>query len=280
MKNLAWSDNYLLNCELVDEEHKKLFEIANRAFKAVLGNEKISKIKIIVHELIEYTQTHFKDEEHFMQRISYPALKEHKAIHQHISASMHKFFTTINKKEINELEKELAHFINQWFISHIIYEDKKIAKWAYAFDTKESMEWKNIYKIGNEELDNDHKEIFHIMNNFLNESINFSKREHIYQTIALLSEFLLQHFQKEETLMSSLNFNEFKEHKALHVKLLQELTALANNTNLEFQTLNNSFLSFVERTLFEHMRKEDVKIGNWTKFLAELKVAQKLTDIE
>lgn len=280
MKNLAWNDNYLIGCELVDEEHKKLFEISNRAFKAVLGKEKVSKIKTIVHELIEYTQTHFKDEEDFMQRISYPSIKEHKTIHQHIITSMNKFLKTINQKDINEIEKELAHFINQWFISHIIHEDKKIAKWAYTLDAKPSMAWKNIYKIGYDDLDEDHKKFFKIMNEFYGTSISLSNKEHLYQTIDTLLEYLQNHFQKEETFMQSLNFNELEEHKGLHVKLLKDLASLAENTNISLETLNNSFLNFVEKALFIHLQKEDIKIGNWIKFLSELEVSQELPDIE
>lgn len=281
MKSLAWNDNYLIGCELVDEEHKKLFEISNRAFKAVVKNEKLEKIKIIVHELIEYTQVHFKDEENFMQRVDYPSFIEHKNIHKHIITSMNKFLATINQKEINELERELAHFIQQWFISHIVYEDKKIAKWAYEFDPKSSIQWKSIYKIGHKELDEDHQKFFHIMEDFFSPTVYTSRKEHLNKTLYTLEEYLTKHFQTEETFMHSLNFNELQEHKALHESLLQELKRLIEEgNNLEFQPLYDSFLDFIQKDFFLHLQKEDAKIGNWMKFLSELKEANRLNDIE
>lgn len=278
MKRLLWSDNYLLGCELVDEQHQELFKIANRAFSATMDNEKIPKIKSIVHELIEYTKVHFKDEEYFMKRINYPDLQEHQKIHENIIKSMNKFFTTINKKAVNELEKDLAHFIDQWFISHIIYEDKKVARWAYLFDAQPSMEWKNIYKIGNEELDQEHKYLFEIINDFYTTSVVLSRKEHILETVATLRKYLQAHFIKEEAFMLSLNFNEIKEHKELHVNLLRVLNELAKKENLEYQTLYNFFIAFIERELFEHLHKEDAKIKNWIAFLSEVQETKELKE--
>ena len=68
----SWSKELSIHNDAIDEQHKKLFEIARRAY--ALTNKKATKEEIItiLRELLNYTQEHFKDEEAYMESIYYP----------------------------------------------------------------------------------------------------------------------------------------------------------------------------------------------------------------
>jgi hemerythrin len=81
--------------------------------------------------LDDYTKTHFKDEEKYMQSINYPKLNEQKQMHQDFI------------KRLAELRKEYEtsganitviiganQFILDWLTKHISNEDKKIGEYA------------------------------------------------------------------------------------------------------------------------------------------------------
>jgi hemerythrin len=123
--NFKWRSEYKLNEELLDEEHKILFDIALKALD--YNNTDInSHIKITIKELYEYMKTHFDHEEEFMERIGYPYLEEHKEFHQNIFKELHKFLKELPNLEIVDFERKLIQFIDISLICHISYEDKKI----------------------------------------------------------------------------------------------------------------------------------------------------------
>ncbi|MBL6988074.1 MAG: hypothetical protein ISR72_13775, partial [Methylobacter sp.] len=64
---LVWSDKFATNIELVDFQHKKLFDLLNKlsdAFKQ--GNPSEIMINEILQELLDYADKHFVDEELLM----------------------------------------------------------------------------------------------------------------------------------------------------------------------------------------------------------------------
>ena len=77
----AFTDKYITGIELVDEEHKHLFDIirdTNDVIHAELLHDKYDEIIRLLSELREYTETHFSDEEKLMEKIGYPGLATQK----------------------------------------------------------------------------------------------------------------------------------------------------------------------------------------------------------
>lgn len=128
-QGVIWKDCYKIGNEMIDAEHKHLFEVANEAFKDTNPNEKKEKIKHIMHELHTYITEHFIHEEELMKSVNYPKIKEHIGLHNNIIEAMNNFTKKIHTMPIKNLEKELAIFIEEWLVLHIIHEDKKIARY-------------------------------------------------------------------------------------------------------------------------------------------------------
>lgn len=119
-----WSDNYSIGNERVDNEHKKLFELAKKAYS--MENKYISKVEMkqVLAEFFDYMKYHFNDEEDFMRSIDYPNLEEHAKIHKSIIESMVKLITEINN--VNEMKGQLVVIAKKWLLEHILQEDMKI----------------------------------------------------------------------------------------------------------------------------------------------------------
>lgn len=128
---IKWKENYELGIKHIDEQHEKLFEIADSAYK-LLTNEfvtdKYDKIIEIIGELKEYTIFHFKSEEEYMLSIGHKKFLSHKVEHEN-------FINEINNLDFNEIDlnqdesvKEILQFVVDWIDRHILNQDKLIVE--------------------------------------------------------------------------------------------------------------------------------------------------------
>jgi hemerythrin len=81
-------------------------------------------------------------------------------------------------------------------------------------------EWQDIYSVGVERLDNQHKHLFGIANRF---HAAFERGESRAVLTAIFNEmvdYTAQHFADEERMMLECNYADFDRHKANHEKLV------------------------------------------------------------
>ena len=126
---LIWQDRFNIGVEVIDKEHRKLFNIINRLFTF---SEQESKRRWVCEEGIKYfkdhAMKHFAEEEVYMASIHYPGFETHRRLHDNFRL-----------KTLPELEKELAqtdfspdainHFLGVctgWLIGHTLTEDHAI----------------------------------------------------------------------------------------------------------------------------------------------------------
>jgi len=74
--------------------------------------------------LSEYMKNHFKDEEEYMQSIKYPALEEHKQLHQDLIDKLAE--TVKSSSKLSILKIKIRIIAKRVLIEHIVNEDIKI----------------------------------------------------------------------------------------------------------------------------------------------------------
>ena len=132
MKNSAdivWNDEYLLGDEYIDQQHKQLFEIAQKAkviHKIKENEEKKIKLRKIMTELYQYINYHFECEEKLMKKINYPLTSEHLKLHKKMKDQINFINFNLITMDISQAEKKLYNFIQKIFVDHIINEDTKV----------------------------------------------------------------------------------------------------------------------------------------------------------
>jgi len=68
---IEWEDKFSVGISIIDEEHKKLIGVLNKAIYAKEHNDNTEEIKEVLREMTDYTFTHFKTEEAYIT----PAIK-------------------------------------------------------------------------------------------------------------------------------------------------------------------------------------------------------------
>ncbi len=126
---VKWEDKYSLGVESIDEQHKELFQIANRIYE-LLKNEmildKYDHIMEIIDELKNYTVDHFKDEEEYMKSIGYKKFLSHKVAHTDFLDKMENIDVNKIDNGHNEYLLSILDFVCLWLVEHIMKEDKLI----------------------------------------------------------------------------------------------------------------------------------------------------------
>lgn len=119
-------EKYKTGIAFIDEEHKKLFEIAERAYQLLKNPYEVDKfdnVVAVIEELREYTVYHFKDEEKYMESINYKRLFTQKIDHA-------KFIEKLYEVDLNKIDENpdeaimgILTFLNDWLINHILEKD-------------------------------------------------------------------------------------------------------------------------------------------------------------
>lgn len=128
---IQWSEEYVIGIDKIDEQHKKLFEIANRAYELLKNpfiTDKYDKIVTIIKELKDYTKYHFNYEEKYMQSIGYRRYFSQKLAHDEFIEKINKFDLKNIDNNQNEAILNLLEVIATWIGEHIKTEDSKIPK--------------------------------------------------------------------------------------------------------------------------------------------------------
>jgi hemerythrin len=127
MSLLAWSNIYSVGVKEIDEQHKKLVEMANQlndSMHAGQGKEALGKI---LAELVRYTQYHFATEERLMDRHQYAHAAAHKQEHKDLVKAVGDFKGKFDRGDA-ALTTELMNFLRDWLAKHIMSSDKTFAK--------------------------------------------------------------------------------------------------------------------------------------------------------
>lgn len=136
MDKFKWEDEYCIGLELVDNDHKKLFSLANNTWELAKKGEDLQKVRDAVTALYDYVQYHFSHEEEFMKQLDYNKLSEHKKLH---SETLHKMNMIMhNTKDIDMVVYKFKRLIVSWVLEHLLTEDMKIKEFSERKSAKEA----------------------------------------------------------------------------------------------------------------------------------------------
>ena len=124
---IAWDPKLKTGIQSVDKQHKHLVHLCNSFYQSLLKNkDKVSYQRLVKNTLekcLNYTETHFRDEEKLMIASNFSGYNEHKHTHDEFREKCHTMYAKFDKIPVGEAIK-FAHFLYDWIQSHIAYEDK------------------------------------------------------------------------------------------------------------------------------------------------------------
>jgi len=122
---IKWSDKYRIGIDIIDNDHKGLFEAVNQLEEKVKFASSGEKIELWneLNYLSIYVNEHFNREEKLMQEHAYPQYREHALMHKKIKRAVfaiRKIYAT-NSALIDP--QKLIAFFSGWLKNHIINDD-------------------------------------------------------------------------------------------------------------------------------------------------------------
>ncbi|MGN0505257.1 MAG: bacteriohemerythrin [Lachnospiraceae bacterium] len=124
---------YMTGIDLIDEEHRQLFEYANQVYELLqeeFMSDKYDNIADILQKLRDYTKQHFSDEEAYMESIGYKRIFSQKVQHQEFINHLEKWnlYDIDGSENQDAVIAEMLEFLTDWLVHHIMEQDKKIGK--------------------------------------------------------------------------------------------------------------------------------------------------------
>ncbi|WED23011.1 bacteriohemerythrin [Vibrio sp. JC009] len=125
--------------------------------------------------------------------------------------------------------------------------------------------WSDDYAIGVDEVDQQHKYLFDL----INEVLQSNEDEKLKSSLLKLYRYTREHFRAEEALMERAGYPQYEQHKEMHNLLILKL----NDSSTE--TMNNpsrrdALDEFLTSWLVKHILEKDMDIG---RFMQENKSA-------
>ncbi len=122
MSFIVWDNKYSVGDDLLNYQHKKLFDVINHLHEAMLQGQGKEVLGEILTEMLEYTSLHFAAEEKYMLLKGYPGYAEHKKEHALLQKHVMTLFDDFEGGK-PVLSMSVLVFLKDWLEEHILKMD-------------------------------------------------------------------------------------------------------------------------------------------------------------
>jgi len=128
MPVIDWSKDIAVNIALCDVEHRRLFELLNKLYTAIMRRCTRGTLNHIVTDILASAERHFENEERLMRDYGYPAYEQHKGEHEKIARDVKSLAADFAGG--NGIPKEdIALLPAKWLRDHIQVHDKEYTQY-------------------------------------------------------------------------------------------------------------------------------------------------------
>ena len=124
MPFMEWSASISVNVVKFDDQHKRLVAMINALYDEIQAGQGAEVLAMVQQSLMEYTATHFGEEEKMLMVKGYPDLTAHKAEHLKFVQKLLELRSEFASGDAN-VARELLGFLRNWLLHHIQVENKK-----------------------------------------------------------------------------------------------------------------------------------------------------------
>ena len=119
------------------------------------------------------------------------------------------------------------------------------------------IEWNDAFSVGNQQIDEQHKKFFHIINT-LHDALRKGEGEEILLTVLKeLQQYVQNHFKAEESLMKIYAYPNISSHKAEHEDAIQKVNKFIIVYERHEDKLAIDVLNFMSNLLQNHILRTD-----------------------
>lgn len=125
------------------------------------------------------------------------------------------------------------------------------------------IEWSEAYRTGNPEVDGQHERLFALLNRLHDGIMSGLAEEAMASALIELTDYVDEHFRTEENLMLESGYPVYEQHRALHIKLLNQVEEFRRSRNASKPPLPLDLVRLVSSWIQYHILLEDVKLVHW-----------------
>lgn len=126
MSTLSWKDEYSVGVQEIDDEHKDLISLINKAEEARKESSDFNAVAKVASEMSFYALTHFSNEEVLMLSVDYPDFEEHREQHREFAKTAKLIEDSLTEGEEPPNSQDVFQYLFLWLIDHILISDKKL----------------------------------------------------------------------------------------------------------------------------------------------------------
>ena len=127
----GWSEEYEVGIPSLDEEHRRLFRLAQdmRLATEQEGGEDLAKTVLV--ELCSFAAAHFVEEELAMEEAHYPRREQHAEIHRVVALKMDAILQDLRVGR--SIASTVHQTVVEWLQRHILEEDMLMAPYLLSY---------------------------------------------------------------------------------------------------------------------------------------------------
>ncbi len=125
--------------------------------------------------------------------------------------------------------------------------------------------WKEIYSIGIEKIDEQHRELF----NLVGKISDFSSIKTLIMSdlVDELRNYTQMHFKTEEDLMTKYDYPKLKEHQIEHKEFVKKVESMIDESKSSLYIYTAALSDFIKGWLITHTLGTDLEFGQYLKML-------------
>lgn len=129
MEKYVLTQDLVTGNELIDSEHRKIFDEVNTLLDACSKGKGREKLSSLGEFLVEYVTKHFSDEEDLQKQSKYPEYTEHHKFHEWYKQKLGDAIIKLEQEgpTINSLGE--INYMVSVLVKHIRETDRKLAQW-------------------------------------------------------------------------------------------------------------------------------------------------------
>ncbi|MEI7613982.1 MAG: bacteriohemerythrin [Betaproteobacteria bacterium] len=119
------------------------------------------------------------------------------------------------------------------------------------------LSWSTQYLIGNDTIDDEHKELFRLINTFHDHWMEKRDRHEIVQVLNQLIAYAQMHFQHEESIMQQAEYPKLAEHQQIHDSMVETIFTLQQSFEDKDIHFEMDTMKFVKNWMVGHILEND-----------------------
>ena len=131
MSLIEWTPALSVGVARLDEQHRTLVAMINELHDAMAARHGKEVVGSILDRLVEYTHTHFKDEEQLLAQQGYPGLAAQKEEHGRLVGRVQQLQEKLHAGK-PLVSVEVMTFLKGWLVEHIQHEDARYGPYLNA----------------------------------------------------------------------------------------------------------------------------------------------------